>query len=179
LTGHLRTSYCEAGWTGDCPARPPYKPSQLKLYTCSANAPPPPPPLPPVVSFCFAHALVLSLPLTAASTHPSQRLTPPPGMFDRSSRNWHAPSLEAAAISHASILPDLCDACAAASSLPLLPSCPLASHLPPHARVLPPISDGAAANLGAGCVDNACACLTVGTSIALRTVVNSRARSNP
>jgi gluconokinase len=95
-------------------------------------------------------------------------------MFDRESLSWNTAALHLAADLHPCQLPELCDACASESSLPLLSTCPLAQHLSPHARVLPPISDGAAANLGAGCVDNTCACLTVGTSIALRTVVKSR-----
>jgi gluconokinase len=94
-------------------------------------------------------------------------------MFDRESFSWNAAALQSAADLQPAQLPELYDACAPESSLPLLSSCLLAPHLPPHARVLPPISDGAAANLGAGCVDNTCACLTVGTSIALRTVVKS------
>jgi gluconokinase len=98
-----------------------------------------------------------------------------PGMFNRETRSWDAAALQLAAALQECQLPDLCDACAPESSLPLLPSCVLATHLPPHTRVLPPISDGAAANLGVGCFDNTCACLTVGTSIALRTVVRSSA----
>jgi gluconokinase len=94
-------------------------------------------------------------------------------MFNRETRSWDAAALQLAAGLQECQLPDLCDACAPESSLPLLPSCILATHLPPHTRVLPPISDGAAANLGVGCFDNTCACLTVGTSIALRTVVRS------
>ncbi len=153
LTGRLRMSYCEAGWTGHA-------------TTCSAASH-------HVTSRCMSFSSSALRIFDISSRHIVDPPPPPSGMFDRERRSWNTAALESASNLHASQLPELADACAAESSLPLLPSCPLYAHLPPHARVLPPISDGAAANLGAGCVDNACACLTVGTSIALRTVVKS------
>jgi gluconokinase len=165
LTGRLRMSYCEAGWTGN--------PLTLSASCCGIRA-----------QAYFSHTSPISFTTCAdGRTHaihcirsrpvPCMFLTLAPGLFDRERRTWNAAALESAANLQPNQLPELYDACAPDSSLPLLPSCPLAPLLSPRARVLPPISDGAAANLGAGCVDNTCACLTVGTSIALRTVVRS------
>ncbi len=122
---------------------------------------PPPPPLHATPHFIAS----TTSPATPPTAIPSTALTPlitspinspplPLGLFDRANRCWNPSALAAAANLHDHQLPELCDACAPESSLPLLPTSPLARHLPPHVRVLPPMSDGAAANLGAGCVDN-------------------------
>ena len=89
------------------------------------------------------------------------------GLLDRRTLQWDAPLLDALGV-HSEQLGELVDACVPLRGL----RAPFRSRWPALADVpwFPAIGDGAAANLGSGCVDERTLALTIGTTGALRVV---------
>ena len=89
------------------------------------------------------------------------------GLLDMSTRDWSATAIEVCGVSIDKLPPIL----PTTSTLPLAPAAAAAVGLPPGTPVVVGAGDGPLGNLGTGAMEPGIACLSLGTSGAVRTVV--------
>lgn len=96
------------------------------------------------------------------------------GMLNRATRDWDRAWLERLGLRAEQLAPVWTQ-----QAQPLTLSPPWAARWPwlKHAQFAPPLGDGAAANIGSGCVDASQVAVTIGTTAAMRVVADATSAS--